>query len=171
VHWVGFIYKIIQRCTVNRIWNLTSIYSIYHIIAKERRNLLRPRKSRKDKRDPECYGTGTTPKYSIFKMMIIMMKFVIFCVIPNYKFVIFCVIPNYKFVIFCVIPNYKLFNFSSQISYIIYTHLNNMDFKQLRSEFSLYCVHIVIFSVKVIAVCQAETCRWIKAEIKKLLCL
>jgi hypothetical protein len=99
----------------------------------------------KDKRILEGYGTGTGPKYSSFIMMIMMMNFLIFCVIPNYK----------------------LFNFSTQRPslYIIYTHLSNMDSKQLRSEFSFYCVHILIFSVKVMAVCQAETCRRIKAEI------
>jgi hypothetical protein len=145
VHEVGFIYKIIQRRTVNRTWNLTSIYSIYHIIEKGRRSLWRPRKSWKDKRDIEGCGTGTGPKYSSFIMMIMMMNFLIICVIPNYK----------------------LFNFSTQSPslYIIYTHHNNMDSKQLRSEFSFYCVHILIFWIKVMAVCQAKTCWWIKAEI------
>jgi hypothetical protein len=72
-----------------------------------------------------------------------------------------------KFVILCFIPNYKLFNFSAQSPslYIIYTHHNNIDSKQLRSEFLFYCVHILIFSFKVLTVCQVETCCWNKAEI------
>jgi len=99
-----------------------------------------PRKTWKKKRIIEGYGAGTSPNHSNFIIMIIIMMM--------------------NFVIFCITLNYKLFNFHSQNSffYFLYTHHNNMDSKKFRSEFSFYCVHILIFSVKEILVCQAEMC-------------
>jgi len=106
-----------------------------------------PRKSWKKKRNIECYGAGTRPKHSNFIIMIIILMM--------------------NFLIFLIILNYKLFNFLSQNTsfYFLYTHHNNINSKKFRSEFSFYCVHILIFSVKVILVCQAEACCQITVEI------
>jgi hypothetical protein len=53
--------------------------------------------------------------------------------------------------------------FSSLPLYVVHTQHNNMNCKQLSSQFSYNCVHSLVFSVSLVLAFQAEMCCWINS--------